>query len=127
MAEHTQDQLMTVGDVIAAMGISRSTWQKLVAQKRTPPHCADWRGPTDQAGRIRGMARPARKRGGREYLRKTPVFDLATRYSDEIAENPFFQRVLRPPARPCPIGREAKPASVPSRAAQREGKAHAVP
>lgn len=29
-------QLMTVADVIAAMGISRSTWQKLVAQKRTP-------------------------------------------------------------------------------------------
>jgi excisionase family DNA binding protein len=37
MAQHTQDQLMTVADVIAAMGISRSTWQKLVAQKRTPP------------------------------------------------------------------------------------------
>ena len=35
--EKTQDQLMTVADVIAAMGISRSTWQKLVAQKRTPP------------------------------------------------------------------------------------------
>lgn len=33
----TQNQLMTVADVIAAMGISRSTWQKLVAQKRTPP------------------------------------------------------------------------------------------
>lgn len=31
MAQHTQDQLMTVADVIAAMGISRSTWQKLVA------------------------------------------------------------------------------------------------
>ena len=30
-------RLMTVADVIAAMGISRSTWQKLVAQKRTPP------------------------------------------------------------------------------------------
>ena len=30
-------QLMTVADVIAAMGISRSTWQKLVAKKRTPP------------------------------------------------------------------------------------------
>ena len=37
MSQHTQDQLMTVTDVIAAMGISRSTWQKLVAQKRTPP------------------------------------------------------------------------------------------
>jgi excisionase family DNA binding protein len=37
MAQRTQDQLMTVADVIAAMGISRSTWQKLVAQKRTPP------------------------------------------------------------------------------------------
>lgn len=35
--EKTQDQLMTVADVIAAMGISRSTWQKLVAQKQTPP------------------------------------------------------------------------------------------
>ena len=33
----TQNQLMTVADVIAAMGISRSTWQKLVAQKQTPP------------------------------------------------------------------------------------------
>ena len=30
-------QLMTVADVIAVMGISRSTWQKLVAQKQTPP------------------------------------------------------------------------------------------
>jgi predicted DNA-binding transcriptional regulator AlpA len=37
MPQHTQDQLMTVADVIAAMGISRSTWQKLLAQKRTPP------------------------------------------------------------------------------------------
>ncbi len=27
---------MTVADVISAMGISRSTWQKLVTQKRTP-------------------------------------------------------------------------------------------
>jgi hypothetical protein len=42
------------------------------------------------------MARPARKRGDKEYLRKTPVFDLATKYSDEIAEAPFVQRVLRP-------------------------------
>jgi excisionase family DNA binding protein len=30
-------QLMTVTEVIAAMGISRSTWQKLVIQKQTPP------------------------------------------------------------------------------------------
>lgn len=30
-------QLLKVSDVIAAMGISRSTWQKLVAQNRTPP------------------------------------------------------------------------------------------
>lgn len=37
MAQRTQNQLMTVADVIAAMGISRSTWQKLVAQKETPP------------------------------------------------------------------------------------------
>jgi predicted DNA-binding transcriptional regulator AlpA len=35
--EKTQDQLMTVADVIATMRISRSTWQKLVAQKQTPP------------------------------------------------------------------------------------------
>lgn len=37
MVQGTQGQLMTVADVISAMGISRSTWQKLVAQKRTPP------------------------------------------------------------------------------------------
>lgn len=37
MVQGTQYQLMTVADVISAMGISRSTWQKLVAQKRTPP------------------------------------------------------------------------------------------
>jgi predicted DNA-binding transcriptional regulator AlpA len=30
-------QLMTVTDVIVEMGISRSTWQKIVSQKRTPP------------------------------------------------------------------------------------------
>ena len=36
MAE-TQNQLMTVASVIAEMGISRSTWQKLVTEKRTPP------------------------------------------------------------------------------------------
>lgn len=35
--QQTQHELMTVADVISAMGISRSTWQKLVAQKRTPP------------------------------------------------------------------------------------------
>jgi excisionase family DNA binding protein len=35
--EKAQDRLMTVADVISAMGISRSTWQKLVTQKRTPP------------------------------------------------------------------------------------------
>ena len=33
----TRNQLMTVADVILALGISRSTWQKLMAQKRTPP------------------------------------------------------------------------------------------
>lgn len=37
MTQGAQDQLMTVADVISAMGISRSTWQKLVAQKKTPP------------------------------------------------------------------------------------------
>jgi excisionase family DNA binding protein len=37
MAHGAHDQLMTVADVISAMGISRSTWQKLVAQKHTPP------------------------------------------------------------------------------------------
>ena len=36
MAE-TQNQLMTVASVIAEMGISRSTWQKLVTEKQTPP------------------------------------------------------------------------------------------
>jgi predicted DNA-binding transcriptional regulator AlpA len=36
MAE-TQNQLMTVAGVIAEMRISRSSWQKLVAQKQTPP------------------------------------------------------------------------------------------
>jgi excisionase family DNA binding protein len=30
-------QLMTVANVITEMRISRSTWQKLVAQKGTPP------------------------------------------------------------------------------------------
>lgn len=37
MVQGTQDQIMTVADAISAMGISRSTWQKHVAQKRTPP------------------------------------------------------------------------------------------
>ena len=35
--EKAQDQLMTVAGVIAEMGISRSTWQKLVTQNKTPP------------------------------------------------------------------------------------------
>jgi len=35
--EKAQNKLLTVADVISAMGISRSTWQKLVAQKQTPP------------------------------------------------------------------------------------------
>ena len=35
--EKAQDQLMTVAGVIAEMGISRSTWQKLVTEKQTPP------------------------------------------------------------------------------------------
>ena len=37
------------------------------------------------------------------------MFDLATRYSDEIAETPGIQRVLRPAARPCPIVGEKSP------------------
>ena len=37
MAELAQNQLMTVADVIEAMGISRSTWQKLVSKGKTPP------------------------------------------------------------------------------------------
>ena len=36
MAE-TQNKLMTVAAVISEMGISRSTWQKLVTEKQTPP------------------------------------------------------------------------------------------
>ena len=35
--EKTQNELLTVADVIAAMGISRSTWQKLVTQGKKPP------------------------------------------------------------------------------------------
>ena len=35
--EKAQYELLTVADVIAAMGISRSTWQKLVSQTKTPP------------------------------------------------------------------------------------------
>jgi predicted DNA-binding transcriptional regulator AlpA len=30
-------EVMTVAEAIAEIGISRSTWQKLVAQKKTPP------------------------------------------------------------------------------------------
>lgn len=37
MTEQAQNQLLTVADVISSMGISRSTWQKLVTQKQTPP------------------------------------------------------------------------------------------
>lgn len=37
MVQQAQDQLMTVADVISTMGISRSTWQKLVARKQMPP------------------------------------------------------------------------------------------
>ena len=37
MAQDAQDKLMTVANVISEMGISRSTWQKLVTQKQTPP------------------------------------------------------------------------------------------
>lgn len=37
MAQNTPYHLMTVADVISAMGISRSTWQKLITQKKTPP------------------------------------------------------------------------------------------
>lgn len=32
-----QDVLLRVADVIAVMGISRSTWQKLVRTGQTPP------------------------------------------------------------------------------------------
>ena len=35
--EKAQNELLKVADVIAEMGISRSTWQKLVTQGRTPP------------------------------------------------------------------------------------------
>lgn len=35
--QDTQDHLMTVADVIAAMNISRSSWQKMAATGRTPP------------------------------------------------------------------------------------------
>ena len=34
--EKTQNELLRVRDVIAEMGISCSTWQKLVAQEKTP-------------------------------------------------------------------------------------------
>lgn len=49
------------------------------------------------------MARPTRERSSREYLRKTPVFNLTTKYSDEIAETPLNQRALRPAAWPLPL------------------------
>ena len=35
--EKAQNELLKVADVIAEMGISRSTWQKLVIQGKTPP------------------------------------------------------------------------------------------
>ena len=35
--EKTQNELLKVADVIAEMAISRSTWQKLVTQGKTPP------------------------------------------------------------------------------------------
>jgi len=35
--QKAQYRLMTVADAIETMGISRSTWQKLVSQGRTPP------------------------------------------------------------------------------------------
>lgn len=35
--EKAQTELLKVADVIAEMGISRSTWQKLVTQGKTPP------------------------------------------------------------------------------------------
>ena len=35
--EKAQNELLKVADVIAEMGISRSTWQKLVTQGKTPP------------------------------------------------------------------------------------------
>ena len=34
--EKAQNELLKVADVIAEMGISRSTWQKLVTQGKTP-------------------------------------------------------------------------------------------
>lgn len=37
MSEVTQNKLMTIAEVISTMGISRTTWQKLVTQKQTPP------------------------------------------------------------------------------------------
>lgn len=35
--EKAQNELLKVADVISEMGISRSTWQKLVTQGKTPP------------------------------------------------------------------------------------------
>jgi hypothetical protein len=81
----------------------------------------DWRSPADQTGRLRSTDMLAGKRCGREYLRKTPVFDLATRYSGEIAETPFVQRVLRPASRPYPIvGKESPRLSRHERRKERE-------
>lgn len=37
MTQETQNQLMTVREVISVMGISRSTWQKLASRNQTPP------------------------------------------------------------------------------------------
>ena len=37
LMQDTQDHLMTVADVIAAMNISRSSWQKMAANGKTPP------------------------------------------------------------------------------------------
>lgn len=52
------------------------------------------------------------------------MFDLATRYSDEIAETPFVQRVLRPAVRPCPI--VGKKSLRPSRHARRKARERLV-
>jgi excisionase family DNA binding protein len=35
--EKAQNELLKVADVIAEMGISRSTWKKLVTKGKTPP------------------------------------------------------------------------------------------
>jgi hypothetical protein len=76
------------------------------------------------------MARPAREQqplginaphlgGWRLILSKMPVIHQTTRYSGEIAQPPFIQRVLRPAAQAYPIvgGPQAfcGPASLPQR------------